>query len=108
MTKPPTDTQRAVLRDAAAHPHGLAAPPPHLPPAPRIAVAKALLGVGLLTRTVGDEDQHPGLAWRLDGQGVLLRITEAGLEAISAAPEPQPASGGRTPSADLCGAPGGR
>jgi hypothetical protein len=50
MTKPPTATQRAILHDAAAHPHGLAAPPPHLPPAPRTAVAKALLGAGLLAR----------------------------------------------------------
>jgi hypothetical protein len=50
MTKPLTDIQRAILRGAAAHPHGLAAPPPNLPPAPRTAVAKALLGAGLLAR----------------------------------------------------------
>jgi hypothetical protein len=32
MTKPLTDTQRAILRAAAARPHGLAAPTPRLPP----------------------------------------------------------------------------
>jgi hypothetical protein len=61
MTKPPTETQRAILRAAAAHPHGLAAPPPHLPPAPRIAVAKALLGAGLLARAAGSEGTDPRL-----------------------------------------------
>jgi hypothetical protein len=96
MTKPLTDTQRAILRDAAAHPHGLATPPPHLPPAPRTAVAKALLGAGLLARADGAEGQHPGLGWKLDGDSVLLRITAAGLQAIgaapaAAAPEPQEA-----------------
>jgi hypothetical protein len=87
MTKPLTDTQRAILRDAAKHADGLALPPPHLPPAPRVAVAKALLGAGLLAHALGDDEkQDPALAWRLDGQGVLLRITEAGLRAIGAAP----------------------
>lgn len=53
MTKPLTETQRAILRNAAAHRDGPAAPPASLPPAPRIAVGKALLGAGLLARVGG-------------------------------------------------------
>jgi hypothetical protein len=86
MMKPPTDAQRAILRDAARHPYGLAAPPPQLPPAPRIAVARALLGAGLLARAKASELPEPGLGWKLDGEVVLLRITEAGLRTIGAAP----------------------
>jgi hypothetical protein len=68
------------------------------PPAPRAAVAKALLGAALLAPAEGDEHQHPGLAWKLEGEAVLLRITEAGLQAIGAArtvasPEAQAGSG---------------
>jgi hypothetical protein len=66
MTKPPTDTHRAILSSAAKHEDGLALPPPRLPPAPRIAVAKALLGAGLLARVEGAESQHPGLSWKLE------------------------------------------
>jgi hypothetical protein len=86
MTKPPTDTQRAILRAAAEHPHGLATPPPHLLPAPRTAVAKALLGAGLLAHANGAQGEHPGLNWKLEGERVFLRITEAGLQAIGVAP----------------------
>jgi hypothetical protein len=98
MTKPPTDTQRAILRAAAKHSHGLAAPPAHLPPAQRATIVKALLAAALLAPAEGDEHQHPGLAWKLEGEAVLLRITEAGLQAIGAAwtvasPEAQAGSG---------------
>ncbi len=86
MTKPLTETQRAILRNAAAHRNGPAAPPASLPPAPRIAVGKALLGAGLLARVGGSEGMDPGLGWKLDGDSVLLRITAAGLQAIGAAP----------------------
>ena len=41
MPKPLTDTQRVILIEAAAHPLGLALPPPSLLPAPRASVAKA-------------------------------------------------------------------
>jgi hypothetical protein len=108
MTKPPTDTQRAILRAAAAHPRGLAAPPAHLRPAPRIAVAKALLGAGLLARAQGDEGQRPGLSWKLDGEAVLLRITAAGLQAVGAAPEaasPEPQQGAAAEPAGQAAAP---
>lgn len=43
-----TDTLRASLGAAAQHSHGLATVPDHLPPAPRSAVAKRLLGASLL------------------------------------------------------------
>jgi hypothetical protein len=85
MTKPLTETQRAILRNAAAHRDGPAAPPASLPPAPRIAVGKALLGAGLLARVGGSEGTDPGLGWKLDGAAVLLRITGGGLRAIGAA-----------------------
>jgi Protein of unknown function (DUF3489) len=94
--KPLTTTRRAVLSNAAQHPYGLAMPPSKLPPAPRTALAKALLGTGLLARAQGDEGQPPDLAWRLDGEAVFLRITEAGLQAIGAAPAvapPEPQEG---------------
>jgi hypothetical protein len=71
-------------------------PPANLPPAPRIAVAKALLGAGLLARAEGSEGQDPDLTWKLDGESVRLRITEAGLQAIGAAPaaaSPEPQRG---------------
>jgi hypothetical protein len=90
--KPLTATQRAILRDAAAHPHDLAAPPANLPPAPRMAIAKALLGAALLAPAEGDEGRDPGLAWKLDGESVLLRITEAGLSAVGAEPAGQAAA----------------
>jgi hypothetical protein len=65
-------------------------PPANLPPAPRIAVAKALLGAGLLARAAGSEGTDFGLAWKLDSEAALLRITEAGLQAIGAAPAQVP------------------
>jgi hypothetical protein len=55
-----SDTQHGILEAAARHPAGLAAPPPHLPPAPCFAVAKALLGAGPLARADGAEGQHRG------------------------------------------------
>jgi hypothetical protein len=66
-------------------------------------VAKAPLGVGLLARVAGREGTDPGVAWKLDGEAVLLRITEPGLQAIGAAPapaapEPQPGSVAEPPA----------
>jgi hypothetical protein len=71
-TKPLTDTQRAILRDAAGNPDGLAAPPASLPPAPRVAVAKALLTAGLLSRVEDGVDEHARLAWKLGGEPSAL------------------------------------
>jgi hypothetical protein len=47
--------QAAILAAAADHPARLAAPPPRLAPAPRTAVAKALLGAGPLARIAGSK-----------------------------------------------------
>ncbi len=74
-------TQTSILTAAAEHPDGIAMPPPGLPPAPRAAVAKALLLAGLLAPAATEHDD-PGAAWTLDGAMVVLRITEAGLRAI--------------------------
>jgi hypothetical protein len=60
------------------------------PPAPRAAVAKALLGAALLAPAEGDEGRHSGLAWKLGGESVPLRTIEAGLQATGAAPVPAP------------------
>ena len=79
-----TATQRAVLYAATDHPAGLASAPATLPPAPRTAVAKALLKAGLLITAEPDDAAEPALAWKLDGTQVLLTITEAGRAAVLA------------------------
>jgi hypothetical protein len=103
-----TDTQRAILGAAAEHPDGLAAPPARPPPAPRGAVAKAMLKAGLLERAGAGGADQKDLAWKLDGEAMLLRIGEAGLQALGvasetaaeplsrplAAPDPDGSSGG--------------
>ena len=48
-------------------------------------MAKALLKAGLLEPTDNAEDQHPGPAWKVDGQAVFLWITTAGPQAIGVA-----------------------
>jgi hypothetical protein len=50
-----TDTRRAILTQAADHPAGLAASPATLPPAPRSAVARAMLKAGLLALVEPDK-----------------------------------------------------
>jgi Protein of unknown function (DUF3489) len=77
-----TDTQRLILSNAADHPAGFAAPPPSLPPAPRAAVAKALLKAGLLTQ-VKPAEHDAAVAWKLDGEVVVLALTEAGRAAVA-------------------------
>ena len=87
-----SDTQRLILTQAAEHSAGLAMPPATLPPAPRAAVAKALLKAGLVARgEQGDEAQAP-LAWKLDGEQVLLVITQAGRQALAPAAAEPPAA----------------
>ena len=80
-----TDTQAQILAAAAAHPHGLALPPDRLPAAARQTVSKALLKAGLVT-AVEEQDAEAGALWRIDGEGLLLRITEVGLRAIGLEP----------------------
>ncbi|HYZ33236.1 MAG TPA: hypothetical protein VE684_13275 [Crenalkalicoccus sp.] len=62
-----TDGQAAILQRAVEHPDGISLPPATLPPAPRGAVAKALLKAGLLGLVDG-EGPEPSVAWNLDGR----------------------------------------
>ena len=78
-----SNIQALILTAAAQHPDGIAIPPANLPPAPRAAVAKAMLRAGLLA-PAGTEHDGSGSAWKLDGAIAVLRITEAGLRSTSA------------------------
>jgi hypothetical protein len=82
-----TDTQALILTSAAQHPDGIAAPPASLPPAPRGAVARAMLKAGLLEVAEDADAQHAGLAWKLDGKAVFLRISAVGRTAIGSVAE---------------------
>src|SRR3712207_699798 len=86
MTTAITDTQRAIFEAAASHPNGIAAPPPGLPYAPRVTVAKAFLRARLLAAAEHTDPADAALAWKLNGDAVVLRIAAAGLREISAAP----------------------
>jgi hypothetical protein len=100
-----TDTQRAILSAAFDHPAGLAAPPTTLPPAPRAAVAKAMLKAGLLAPAEQDEIADMALAWKLDGAQLLLAITEDGRAAM--AEQATTALGESAQPAEACAAPTG-
>lgn len=84
--KPLTDTQRAILTAASQHPEHLAYPPERLPAAARQTVAKALLKSDLVIavhRPVYDANA----LWTVDGDSVLLKITDEGLRAIGMDPQ---------------------
>ena len=100
---PLSDTQTLILTAAAQHPDGVATPPASLPPAPRAAVAKALLKSGLLA-SAGTEHNGAGVAWKVDGVTVILHITEAGRRAIGAESEGRSAPPA-APAAALAAAP---
>ena len=76
-----TDTQRSILTAAAEHPEHLAYPPERLPAAPRQAVAKALLK-GDLVIAVHRPAYEAQAKWTVDGEEMLLKITDEGLRAI--------------------------
>jgi hypothetical protein len=57
-----TETQATILSNAAKHPDRIAAPPANLPPAPRVAVAKALLRAGLLEVAESPEEPQANLS----------------------------------------------
>lgn len=81
-----TDTQRAILAAAARHPEHLAYPPERLPAAARQAVAKALLKHDLVIGV--HRPAYDAVAkWTVDGDEMLLKITDAGLRAIGIEPE---------------------
>ncbi|WP_051213227.1 DUF3489 domain-containing protein [Rubritepida flocculans] len=81
-----TDTQRAILSAAAQHPEHLAYPPERLPAAARQTVAKALLKADLVIAVHRPAyDAHA--LWTVEGDSVLLKITDAGLRAIGVDPK---------------------
>jgi hypothetical protein len=79
-----SDTQRQILAAAAQHAARLAIAPGTLPTAARNAVFRSMLKHGLLTE-VPALAEYVGLGWRQDEAGgwIALRITDAGLQAIS-------------------------
>jgi hypothetical protein len=82
-----TDTQMAILTAAAQHPERLAYPPERLPAAAQQAVAKALLKHDLVIAV--HRPAYDAIAkWMVDGDEMLLKITDAGLRAIGVEPAP--------------------
>jgi hypothetical protein len=81
-----SDTQRVILSRAAEHPQGLAYPPERLPAAARQTVAKALLKHDLVIAV--HRPAYDAIAkWTVDGDEMLLKVTDAGLRAIGIEPE---------------------
>ncbi|GGG46319.1 hypothetical protein GCM10010964_37100 [Caldovatus sediminis] len=81
-----TETQMAILAAAARHPEHLAYPPERLPAAARQAVAKALLKNDLVIAVHRPAYDAQAL-WMVDGDSVLLKITDEGLRAIGIDPQ---------------------
>ncbi|MCB4825229.1 DUF3489 domain-containing protein [Roseicella aerolata] len=89
-----TDTQRAILTAAAQHPEHLALPPERLPAAARQTAAKALLKHDLVIAV--DRPAYGAVAlWMVEGDAVLLKVTDEGLRAIGH--EPAAPEAGRAP-----------
>jgi hypothetical protein len=85
MTMPLTETQMAILTAAAQHPEHLAYPPERLPAGARQSVAKALLKQDLLIGV--HRPSYDAIAkWTVDGEEMLLKITDDGLRAIGIDP----------------------
>ncbi|WP_270933368.1 hypothetical protein, partial [Falsiroseomonas oryzae] len=80
-----SDTQRAILTAAAEHPEHLAYPPERLPAGARQKVAQALLKQDLVIGV-----HHPAddaiAKWTVEGDEMLLKITDDGLRAIGIDP----------------------
>jgi hypothetical protein len=78
-----SDTQRQILAAAAQHDARLATAPGSLPAAARNAVFRSMLKHGLLSEVPGPAE-YIDLGWRQDEAGtwIVLRITDAGLQAI--------------------------
>jgi hypothetical protein len=86
-----TETQRAILEAAAEHPNHLAYPPARLPAAARQAVAKALMKHRLV---IGfHQASYDAIAkWTVDGDEMLLKLTDEGLRAIGIDPNARDAA----------------
>jgi hypothetical protein len=81
-----TDTQRIILSQASQRDDRLAVPPERLPAAARQTVAKALLKNDLVVAVHRPAYDAVAL-WTVDGDEMLLKITDAGLRAIGIEPE---------------------
>jgi hypothetical protein len=80
-----TDTQRTILEAAARHPEHLAYPPERLPAGARQKVAQALLKQDLVIGV--HRPAYDAIAkWTVDGDEMLLKITDDGLRAIGIDP----------------------
>jgi hypothetical protein len=80
-----SDTQRAILAAAAEHPEHLAYPPERLPAGARQKVAQALLKQELVIGVHrASYDAHA--KWTVEGEEMLLKITDDGLRAIGLDP----------------------
>jgi hypothetical protein len=80
-----TDTQMAILTAAAQHREHLACPPARLPAGARQSVAKALLKHDLVIGV--HRLAYDAIAkWTVDGEEMLLKITDEGLRAIGIDP----------------------
>jgi hypothetical protein len=86
-----TDTQRAILTAAAQHPEHLAYPPERLPAGARQKVAQALL-MGDLVIGVHRPAYDAVAKWTVDGDEMLLKITDDGLRAVGIDPNDSTAS----------------
>jgi hypothetical protein len=95
-----SDTQRAILAAAAQHPEHLAYPPERLPAGARQKVAQALLKQDLVIGV--HRPAYDAIAkWTVDGEEMLLKITDDGLRAIGIDP-----NAGDAPVADTAPAGG--
>jgi predicted RNA-binding Zn ribbon-like protein len=80
-----SDTQRAILLAAAQHPEHLAHPPERLPAGAKQKVAQALLKNDLVIGV--HRPAYNAIAkWTVDGDEMLLKITDDGLRAIGIDP----------------------
>jgi hypothetical protein len=80
-----SDTQRAILTAAAQHPEQLAYPPERLPAGARQTVAKALLKQDLVIGV--HRPAYDAIAkWTVEGEEMLLKLTDDGLRAIGVDP----------------------
>jgi hypothetical protein len=80
-----SDTQRAILNAAAQHPEHLAIPPERLPAGARQKVAQALLRQDLVIG-VNRSAYDAHAKWTVDGDEILLKITDDGLRVIGIDP----------------------
>jgi hypothetical protein len=93
----PFDTQRAILTAAAEHPEHLAYPLERLPAGARQKVAQALLKNDLVIGVYRPAyDAHA--KWTVDGEEMLLKITDDGLRAIGIDPNAGDAAADTAPT----------